>query len=240
MSLRLLLRPGLALSLAVHGVVVAAGWLAVAPVLAGPTPERLVGATFASEPLAEPAAPPPPDVATPLPDPSPPRPEPPVDVLPPPDLDDMPAAAPSPGTTAPDSLRPPVGLRVAKTGAPPIGLGSSGASGPAGPAGPPTDVASVVPGGATEASRSLPSNRPPAYPAAAQASGAAGTVWLLVVVAEDGAVSSVSVDRTSGWPLLDAAALAAVRSWRYEPALRGGAPATDRFLLPIRFLLRDP
>ena len=59
---------------------------------------------------------------------------------------------------------------------------------------------------------------------------------LEVLVGEDGAVSNARVLRSI--PLLDQAALDAVRQWRYEPTLLNGAPtpvimtATVNFTLP--------
>ncbi len=86
--------------------------------------------------------------------------------------------------------------------------------------------------------RALASNPPPAYPADAVARGWQGTALVLVVVRADGTVASASLARTSGHPLLDEAALAAVRGWRYAPAVRDGAPVGDRVLQPVEFRLR--
>jgi len=47
-------------------------------------------------------------------------------------------------------------------------------------------------------------------------------VTLRVHVARDGAASRVAVEKSSGSPHLDAAALEAVKAWRFAPARQGG------------------
>jgi TonB family protein len=59
-------------------------------------------------------------------------------------------------------------------------------------------------------------------------------VVLLVTVGTDGAVRSVSVAQSAGQPL-DAAAIAAVVRWRFEPARRDGQPFEARVRIPFRF-----
>ena len=58
------------------------------------------------------------------------------------------------------------------------------------------------------------------YPQTARAAGVQGVVVLELVIGEDGAVSNARVLRSI--PLLDQAALDAVRQWRYEPTLLNG------------------
>ncbi len=64
----------------------------------------------------------------------------------------------------------------------------------------------------------------PAYPAAALRLRWRGTVQLILVIDEAGRVRSAQVKHSSGHAVLDEAALAAVRGWRYSPALRAGQP----------------
>jgi TonB family protein len=59
-------------------------------------------------------------------------------------------------------------------------------------------------------------------PAAARQAGIDGVVIVEVTIAADGAVKDAKVLRSI--PLLDAAALEAVRQWRYEPTLLNGMP----------------
>jgi len=81
-------------------------------------------------------------------------------------------------------------------------------------------------------------NRPPPYPLLARQRGWEGTVLLRVHVAANGQVSQVEVARSSGYAVLDAAAVGAVRGWRGQPARRGGVAMSTIELLPVRFQLR--
>jgi protein TonB len=80
----------------------------------------------------------------------------------------------------------------------------------------------------------------PRYPDAARSTGDQGTVTLRVRVARDGTASGVSVEKSSGSPHLDAAALEAVRAWRFVPARRGGDAVESWMLVPILFRLESP
>jgi protein TonB len=80
-------------------------------------------------------------------------------------------------------------------------------------------------------------NPPPVYPAAAVASKIEGRVMLRLTITATGDVSRVTVAESSGAPLLDRAALDAVRQWRFRPALRGGMAVEWSCQLPVRFRL---
>jgi TonB family protein len=71
---------------------------------------------------------------------------------------------------------------------------------------------------------------PVAPPTAVQA-GVVGTVILEVTVDTDGRIRSARVLRSI--PLLDAAALDAVRQWRYEPTLLQGTPVPVILTVPV-------
>lgn len=58
---------------------------------------------------------------------------------------------------------------------------------------------------------------PPAYPAAALRNRYQGTVTITFAVDEMGKVSDAKVDKTSGFTMLDNAALEAVGRWRFPP-----------------------
>ena len=75
---------------------------------------------------------------------------------------------------------------------------------------------------------------PPVYPHRAIQNGWEGILELRVTLRVDGAVGSVDVVTSSGYPVLDAAAVAAIRSWRAEPLT---TRTVRRFVLPIRFRL---
>ena len=82
-------------------------------------------------------------------------------------------------------------------------------------------------------------NPPPAYPAAARRNGEEGTVTLRVLVSAEGSPTRIELERSSGSRLLDAAAIEAVRGWRFQPARRGSQAIEDWALVPLRFRL-DP
>ncbi len=77
------------------------------------------------------------------------------------------------------------------------------------------------------------------YTAAARADGIEGKLKLKVVVGADGAVMTVQV-LASVSPELDAAAVAAVKQWRFKPAMACGKPvAGGTYVLARRFELGD-
>jgi protein TonB len=76
---------------------------------------------------------------------------------------------------------------------------------------------------------------PPRYPAIAQAGGIEGLVILEAVISEDGSVQNVRVLR--GKPLLDEAATAAVRQWRFTPPLLNGEPVPVVMTVTVSFSL---
>lgn len=82
-------------------------------------------------------------------------------------------------------------------------------------------------------------NPPPLYPRLARRMGKQGVVLLEVVVSALGTVTDVKVASGSGSELLDAAALDAVRGWRFSPGLRNGRPVAMRVRVPVRFELRE-
>lgn len=76
------------------------------------------------------------------------------------------------------------------------------------------------------------------YTESARADGKQGRLLLQLSVGEDGAVGHVDV--LSGvHPALDAAAIAAVKTWRFEPAQRCGKPAPGTYRVARRFELGD-
>jgi TonB family protein len=62
----------------------------------------------------------------------------------------------------------------------------------------------------------------PVYPELAKRARVQGRVVLLVTVDEEGSVAEIKV--TNGHPLLDEAAVTAVRQWKYSPTLLNGEP----------------
>lgn len=67
---------------------------------------------------------------------------------------------------------------------------------------------------------------PPVYPAAAIRGNQEGIVRLLIYVLPDGRVAEVKVERSSGFPLLDSAAVRKARAaWSFLPATSGSGQA---------------
>jgi periplasmic protein TonB len=63
-------------------------------------------------------------------------------------------------------------------------------------------------------------------PEVARAANVSGTVIVDVTVTAEGTVTNARIRRSI--PLLDEAALAAVRQWRYEPARQHGKPVAHQ------------
>ena len=80
-------------------------------------------------------------------------------------------------------------------------------------------------------------NRPPNYPQAAVAQGWEGTVLLRVQLSVAGAVSDVEIIDSSGYAVLDGAAVNAVKTWTASPATRHGVPVETSVRLPVKFRL---
>ncbi len=78
-------------------------------------------------------------------------------------------------------------------------------------------------------------NLAPAYPPAAARRHQMGTVGLWLYVAADGFVDRVKVIKSSGYPLLDQAAVARLRTWHFTPATQGGAPVSSIYKIAVTF-----
>jgi len=81
-------------------------------------------------------------------------------------------------------------------------------------------------------------NPPPRYPKIARKRGYQGTVMLSVFVDEDGLVKNLWVFTSSGYRLLDNAAVNAVRNWTFEPGMKGNRKVAMWVKVPIRFELK--
>ena len=83
------------------------------------------------------------------------------------------------------------------------------------------------------------SNPPPRYPYRARQRGQEGRVILRVRVTASGKPSTVSVRQSSGYRLLDEAALAAVKRWQFTPARQSGVAVAGWLDVPFAFKLTD-
>jgi protein TonB len=81
-------------------------------------------------------------------------------------------------------------------------------------------------------------NPPPPYPRIAKARGYQGRTLLKVLVGPDGRVKEITVAASSGYAVLDEAAVKAVRQWLFEPARQGLEPLAMWVTVPIRFQIR--
>ncbi len=79
----------------------------------------------------------------------------------------------------------------------------------------------------------------PRYPGKARRAGWEGTTVLKVRVDPKGAPERVAVDRTSGFDILDAAAVEAVQRWRFHPARRGRDAVPSWVRIPVAFKLKE-
>jgi protein TonB len=77
----------------------------------------------------------------------------------------------------------------------------------------------------------------PEYPIVARRIGLGGRVTVQAVIAPDGSVESVEILASTN-PIFNAAAVDAVRRWRYKPALMNGAPVRVYFTVVVDFVVR--
>ncbi|HHX39122.1 MAG TPA: energy transducer TonB [Armatimonadetes bacterium] len=79
----------------------------------------------------------------------------------------------------------------------------------------------------------------PRYPSSALLGNHEGAVSLKVEVRADGSPGEVEVVRSSGSRALDAAAVKAVKQWRWKPARRGDEPVVSTARCRVRFELEE-
>jgi len=79
----------------------------------------------------------------------------------------------------------------------------------------------------------------PDYPRLARQNRWEGTVRLRARISPAGTVEEVGLEQSSGYPLLDRAALAGVRRWRFSPASRNGVPVPCDVSIPVAFRLEE-
>jgi len=187
-------------------------------------------AAVAETPPAAPAAPPdsPPPAPAAPPEPAPPEPAPAPVVVETPTRREPPKPSPPP---APASSSSPVRKTEARPPGRPVPAEPPAMTTPAPSAAQPIHV-----GGDIKAPAKTRDVRP-VYPAAAQASRIQGIVIIEATIGADGRVRETRVLRPVS-PLLDDAAVEAVRQWEYEPTLLNGSPVPVIMTVTVNFRLQ--
>ncbi len=189
-----------------------------------------------------PVTPPAPAVAKPAaPTPTPAHPKPRVQPRRVPAVKPKPAARakPQPSSVAPPA--PPVEPETASADlqpGPATGLALPSAPEPP-PAAPDEANATLRAPSAGDAPAAYLSGTPPVYPEQARRRGWEGTVLLRVQLDADGRVQAVTVLRSSGYPVLDQAAVSQIANWRFKPSLHDGKPQPSALRVPVKFRLEQ-
>lgn len=83
-----------------------------------------------------------------------------------------------------------------------------------------------------------PANREPAYPSKARRLGYQGSVTVRIEVLASGRVGRVEVIASSGYGILDRAAVKTIEEWQFAPATRGGETVSVWLTETVHFRLR--
>jgi protein TonB len=151
---------------------------------------------------------------------------------------------PGPPTSAPDDIKPEIErppTSFASPDAVPGSIDFGGKNPPmmsTPPPAPPRDTPAepIRPGGKVKEPARI-GYVAPVYPQLAISARVAGTVIIEAIIGTDGLVRDARVIRSI--PLLDAAALAAVKQWRYTPTLLNGVPVPVVMTVTVHFTLQD-
>lgn len=81
--------------------------------------------------------------------------------------------------------------------------------------------------------------RPPRYPVQAIREHHSGRVILKVLIAVDGSPKEITVEKSSGHRELDQAAIAAVKTWTFNPGVHNGKLFEGYALVPFDFNLNE-
>ncbi len=80
-------------------------------------------------------------------------------------------------------------------------------------------------------------NKKPIYPRAARIKGYEGTVYLKISLSSEGKVIKSVIKKSSGFAILDKAALKASLKWHFKPAYVNGVAIPTTILVPVTFKL---
>lgn len=217
---------------------------AAAPAEPPPEPAPQPTEVAAVEPVVQPAEiAPPPELIAPMAEEILPEPAPiePVQALPPP-----PAPRPVIARSKPVERKPPVAEAApapTPAAAPieqaaPVSIAAATPAPTAATAAPPSAPAEPSEPPVIHEPRYRHPPTPPRFPPRALELHQQGTVVVRALVAPDGSSGDIIVWRSSGYALLDAAALRAVRDWAFEPASVGGRRIASWVEVPVRFAIR--
>lgn len=76
---------------------------------------------------------------------------------------------------------------------------------------------------------------PPPYPPGGAEDRDARIVVLIVDLSANGTVTAVALEKSSGFPELDAAAMEAASGWHFNPLLKDGKPVAGKARIPVSF-----
>ncbi len=214
------------------GWAISSGWLtSVPPPMAR---DNVIMASVVMDAPAPPAPVPPQATPTaPKPKPRPEAPQKPSPLRPP--IAVAPPVHPVPTTTeaAPSATTPVVPAAPAPAATAPSAPAATGNQRPSPSSPKPTPAQVVQP--STDAD--YLNNPAPPYPRISKRMGEQGTVTIRVFINTAGRAEQAEIRHSSGYPRLDESALATVKSWRFVPGQRNGAPEAMWFNVPIRFVL---
>jgi len=80
------------------------------------------------------------------------------------------------------------------------------------------------------------------YPPEAKKGHMEGVTYMRTVITAEGIPTEISVTKSSGWPMLDEAAVQCLSSWRFVPATKSGVatPFTMSYALRWQLSLNSP
>ncbi len=91
--------------------------------------------------------------------------------------------------------------------------------------------------GASPAPRTEPPPPPPSFTPGSADEPELHTVVLIVDISADGTISKVELEKSSGLPDLDKAAMEAAAGWNFQHAVKDGKPMRAR--VPVSFPVND-
>ena len=100
------------------------------------------------------------------------------------------------------------------------------------------DVQGEVAKGGSVAEPDYLNNPPPKYPNESRRRHEEGVVLIFASIDSSGRVESLDISKSSGFSLLDEAAVSAVKNWKFKPARFAGISIDSNVEIPVRFSLR--